>query len=90
MLHDRFWFGATKTEGDNDVRWMSNNASIDPTKAFWESDPRKDIGQFYAKRQNVSCLLISPDSWFGDGPEWGYKTDDEHPIAQGICEKPIV
>ena len=81
--------GATKT-GDDDVRWMSNNASIDPTLKHWEHDPRRDIGQFYAKRENVSCILIGP-SIFPNFRKWGHKSRiiSEHTSAYGFCESPI-
>ena len=89
LFNCRFWLGATKKQGDEHIRWMSNNASIDPFKEYWESDPRKDVGQFYAQSQNVSCLLIGTSKWFNHGAKWGHQGDAKHPKARGLCEKPF-
>ena len=49
--------GATKTVGDDHVRWIFNGEAIDPDHPAWKTDPRRDAGQFYAQKNNVSCLL---------------------------------
>ena len=76
--------GATKTSGEDKVRWMSNNASIDPLYEAWKSDPRKDIGQFYATRNNVSCVLMSFRE--GCGPKEGCD-DVDHACPWGCSIK---
>ena len=90
--------GATKTEGDGVVRWISNGEPVDPEHPAWKTDPRKDEGQFYAKSENVSCLLINlykSKNGGGSSYGWGIKdgrldtTDSPPPLAKTLCERQI-
>ena len=84
--------GATKTVGDEVVRWISNGEPIDPEHSAWKTDPRKDQGQFYAQNNNVSCLLAnlhnvaSFHGWGIKDCPWSY---DNCPLAKTLCERQI-
>ena len=78
-----FWMGATKTDNENQVRWMSNNETIDPNHSAWENDPRTDNGQFYAERDNISCLYMETSA---SEAKWGKKQSNT-PNVRGFCEK---
>ena len=80
--------GATKTKGDDHVRWISNGQPINPQRSAWLTDPTKDEGQFYAQNNNVSCLIMYMYNYFSLHG-WG-KNDRKHwPLAKTLCEKRI-
>ena len=79
--------GATKTAGDDAVKWMSNDEPIDPNDDAWLTDPRQNQGQFYATRNNVSCLLTNIFRKYNSG--WGRKVYDTEPDAKSLCERKI-
>ena len=80
--------GATKTADENEVRWMFGNNTIDPRHSAWLHDPLTDRGQFYAKRDNVSCFLMGKFPFFTE-VGWGQIASNLMYDAgvKGFCER---
>ena len=65
------------------MHWIWNNDTINPEHTAWKNDPRMNVGQYYAKGGNVSCLLS--EIKFKHDSGWGVQL--EHFYGRALCEK---
>ena len=83
--------GATKYSWEREVRWNSNNRSIDPHLSYWQHDPREEVGQFFPQNDNTSCLMFGTIGGFQLSPKWGIVDDlKKTAIAKLICERKTI
>ena len=80
--------GATKAADDAEVRWVHTGKAIINDDFPWQNNPNTDVGQFYAERNNISCLLIGQTSvWsiFMNYMEWGIKIPYNQSAGRALC-----